>query len=1189
MHSKTYLHHPRSVHSKVQYLAGLALAALLTQSCAWIQDRPKPAPALQSEAMNLKCMDDLPRRLQKLSEGDYTASSSDQQELKGLWSCLDKAVYSFAEYTHGRSGENYSQAEMQEFANRFLPNNKKLSSSFADAIYRLKSSMLGGTTTYLTKQEIHELRQKLNRFGELTLPISPWVKVLLAPQKYAAQERKLAADQIKAFLNDLTNIFSEGQHATSWKDFSDFVSELDTFLAEDTQGFSARLFTFGTTSKKVSALAFIKEQLPIFQYVKLLIVGGSETEIELAKWKPIFKGISNLYQAFLLSNNSTELLENLNFALESTTDDQQKATTQISSLLKSMVAEGDRLASFEMVKTLASGWAMAMVANNMVFPKLKGAIAVQTFTHSLPLRKLAGTALDLFLKIDWNHPKPEQVKELSYQLQAMLDPNILGVGANDINSFKISDIEATIAQLEPLFASKTNFQLFKQGVKLLPLGRSLLLGKTNEEIQVSDLKEMLSKMTEVYLQWAVPFKNQEDWIEAVGASLDILLKSPTANWIRQDEVLAVIDQAQTVVQSAEIQIDLPWKNFKILTKSAFEMKALAFGTAPQSLSLYEIKTLKSVWDALRVPGDYSTRLESLGDRLKASPFRDLSISAVYEQAKPVLEILGMTLPSEIDAQGIGLLKGLAWGGSTGQFEKTDHANYAYAAASAYRELYPLIKDGLTLTFNSKMTSLLKATLNWAMHLKRTEPETPWSTLKSFTLWASGKMGYTLRDQSAEDLLIALQHRLLGAQKTPKPKTLVGSFKPEVLKPVYDLLSTLNEQLIDLDRAYQGISIATTPVAKEKIEALVTLPEVKRIVELYPPQINALTGALEFPKLGQTLNDYYYLDIAYKLFCKQAVEWVFRNYHLNEDPFGEIQPKGLYLNVTDATDLLESINGFLMDFEVSFSQKSPADIALERFTTINTFTQTGNGNPFVEVDETVEFLSMTLGGQVLMTNIRKGLAEACAPGVPYREVKAFPGHCLIKTYFQLPFMKKIYEPIMPQLTQQLESFDEAQLEDFKKSTLFTIDPKIGENDTFYLNHIEIIASLPQYIENLVTKMDLNHNSVLEFSELYREFPRFCLEIKRAGKGMLKGSCNPGYSGGQIEAVFGYIILNGEPPDAPQPTDRPRVWLKKAAFMLKWFATWRKMNKSPEYRDPISMKLTRKDIVKIFANLAAANLQ
>lgn len=1157
--------------------------ALWVSGCGWIQDRPKPASSLQSEAMNLKCVDTLPAKLHKLFEGNYTQSAQDQEELRNGWKCLDKTLYSFAEHTRGRSDKYYTQAELEEFANRLLPKEQKISSSFVDAIYRLKTSLLGGTAHRLTRSEVHLLRDKLNLFGEIIIPLSSHIKVLLAPDQYNSKQRTSASQELKSFLVELTAIFSDSGEPTSWKDVSDFVTELERFLSK------APATQFSKGDKKSNSLLFIKEQLPVFQYLKLMIVGGSEFAIEPEKWKPIFSGIANLYHAFLMASNSAELLENLNFAIESTSKEQQLATAKITAILK-VLKDDDSLSSYDTVQLLADNWAKALVANSIFFPKSNGTLSIQAFASSLPLRRLSGAILDEVLAIDWENPQPEQLRALSAQVQAILDPNILGSGTSESTTFKISEVEKYIAEHESLFNSKQELEMLKRGIKLLQLARTLTLGKSSDEVPVTDLREMLSKATDVYLAWATPLKNPNEWFESVGVSLEALNRAPAPNWVRLDDLLSLLDQAQELVVIMQTEMDIPWNDLRVLAKSAFAIKATALGSSSTLLTQYELKTLASVWEPMRKGDGYYEKLMALGERLEASPFRSMSIATLFEQAQPVLKILGITLPSEVDAEGLGLLKSLVMGGSNEVLEKSDHSLYAFAAASAYRDLYPLMQSPRQpVTLDSNLTLQLKTGLDWWISLKRRSNQISWSTVKQLMLWAAPKAGYRMRGSSAESLLITLQHRLINGQKTPKPKELKGTFEPEQFRSVLQMVTTLDGYLQDLNRAYVGVDIRKVPVQREQIRNSVNAPEIKRLLDLYPPQIHGNQNTLHFPENGKILDRYYYLDIAYKLFCKLAVKWVFETHRIYPEKLGTTAPNELYLNLADATDLLEGINGFLMDFEVSFSPKSVKNIAEERFTTINVFTRTGNGNSFIEVDETVEFLSMTLGGQTIMAAMRKGLAEACAPNTPYRMVSKLPGDCLIKTYFSLPFLQRIYEPVMPQLIRQLEGFNSSQLEDFQKATLTTVQPGIGPNDTFYMYHVETLASLPQFIENLFIKMDLNQNTVLEFSELYREFPRFCLEIQKSGKGMLKGSCGPGLFGNQIEAVFGYIITKGEPPRGPLPTDRPRVWIKEAYKMLQWFATWKKMDKRPEIQDEPSLKFTRKDIIKMLSNLAAANLQ
>ncbi|NDG83462.1 MAG: hypothetical protein EBX52_00300 [Proteobacteria bacterium] len=290
--------------------------------------------------------------------------------------------------------------------------------------------------------------------------------------------------------------------------------------------------------------------------------------------------------------------------------------------------------------------------------------------------------------------------------------------------------------------------------------------------------------------------------------------------------------------------------------------------------------------------------------------------------------------------------------------------------------------------------------------------------------------------------------------------------------------------------------------------------------------------------------------------------------MTQDPQGWMIPR---LNVRDLTDLLADLNDLIAELKLSYGYELPAKSAQSRLRSINLFTHNGNGDEYIDTIETTEFLTITVGGRKVLLDVEADLYPKCHPEIPSPDrVSEVPVSCLTQVFFQKEYLAKIYGEVAPELIKQVNSWDAAGLESFRRSMLDTIVPGWTEDGSFPREQLESFVSVPHYTENLFQRFDKNRDNTLVFSELMESFPIFCKEIKKAGN--IPGSCENGKHPPLIQGVFTYLIFNGRAPNQKE--------------LLKWaFLTWPYMSKKPSIRDSQPPQIDRKDILKIMSTLAA----
>lgn len=1135
----------------------------LLSSCSWLRDKPKAQKGFESGELDLSCLQVMPGQLQELFAGHYTESAQDQNEVKAIWKCLDRSLNTFSKYTHGANTGHYTDLELQEFANRYLPKGSLFSRDLVTAIFRLKTAVLGGTSENINQNEISKLRDKLNRFGEIILPLSPYISILLKPYDNIADDKvQIAGDRLNKFVAEFADLLSDSENTVTWLDLSSFVGELEKYLK----------------SPNPTALTVVREQIQVFQYLKILAVGGDELGIEKTKWRPIFKSISTIYNALYLTTTSSEMMEQLGIEIQSSEAEQKKSTARLSDVLKVLKTD-ESLYTKSTIQLLADRWSKVLVLNAFLYPKSQDKLAVKEFLGSPEIRKLTALLMDDFILLRSGDHSVKLIEKIANNMILLLEQT----GKNHNTVLNLSNLAAYVAKLKPLFANEKDYQIVDTSIAILQDISSILIGKNSGDLNSKDFRELILKAKDLYSAWAD--QNSADLGKALSSSLGILIREPNAAQITVEQLKGLLQKCEILFSKLNFDTTINWPQINKAVVDGAKLKGVLFANTDQNITQFELTQLLNTWNAFSEKKEIDEVLENLTKFFKNNPYASVKIAELMNALDAFLPEGQKLSQLGITPELIGTLKEFIIGGKAEILDRSEYRVMSQVGFTVFRRLNPVMKslpEKFKMGLNSSTFALFEAAVQGFIDDKNLSFSN--LALKQLLLSQLNKPGMKLTGPTVDHLLIGLNHRVLERNKGPKPLTYPTHFSTSKLGEIRQLLEKVKLDFADLENAFASVEKTQSLPGTELLKRI-TRQSSKIALSSLHPIVNGQTSMPYFTGRGKPYTDYYLEDLLYKDLIFHALMWIFPAYEVEADP---TKPSKLpRLSTNDLTDLFDDVNDAVYELGMSFSLDSSRASAIKRMQSINLFTRTGNGDEYIDVVETVDFLTTTLAGKNLLTEVRKNLVKNCYPKtVPYTAQGKFSHTCLKNEFFAKNHFVDIYEKVIPIMSEHYASLNSVQMEEFRKSTLTAVNARWKENVDFDLSDLETLVSIPYYIENIFLRLDHDFNTVLNFSEAMSGFPVFCREIKKSAGDFIRGSCEAGEKPRQVEAIYGHLLMKGKAPRTIQPGDSILDKAEIVKDFLFWNITWRHLNRDPLIRNQNPPFLQRKDLLSIISNLSTA---
>ncbi|WP_413568152.1 hypothetical protein ACLWBD_10595 [Bdellovibrio sp. HCB117] len=264
-------------------IAMAATLAFTSVGCSDFLNGKKAEPqVMELSDARFKCLQSLPNQLQKFSVGD-----AQEKDIRDGSDCMIEALLYFNKRTFGSLPNAYTVEEMRKFFGKYFLKENNVTPQFAAELMKIKQALLGGATTYITKEEIIRLVEILKVVREEAVQLAPHVKILLnqKTQKTAEWEQiTLATDQLRLALQRLLDKTQIAKSEYSFEDakkalagFSEFIRGETPFAPYDQYG----------------------EWIPVVESVKNILMGERAQFTSKLQWSESLDTLINLYELAL--------------------------------------------------------------------------------------------------------------------------------------------------------------------------------------------------------------------------------------------------------------------------------------------------------------------------------------------------------------------------------------------------------------------------------------------------------------------------------------------------------------------------------------------------------------------------------------------------------------------------------------------------------------------------------------------------------------------------------------------------------------------------------------------------------------------------------------------------------------------------------------------------------------------------
>jgi hypothetical protein len=1075
------------------------MVTLQMASCSWLRTDPKKATSLNPRSLDLRCLSEAPARLSELFAGIPARTPE-------LFSCLDRTLLAFASHTRGENPDSYSLTELRTFANRNLPADHPVSPAFARSLFQIKRSLGGGSGQSLLKSEIDILRGKLSRLGALLAPLSSHLPVLTRSGAGLPEERRKAGLALASFMEGLSELLSDSPNPLAWRELRGFFRELEDFSEKNAR----------------SILPLIIELIPVFQCLKLLLVGGEEEVIESRKWGPILRSISHFYGTLLVTRNPPELLEHLSLEVVSTKEEQVRATGRLTALLKTMTRD-ESLRSSSILKTLADRYAKALLLNAIAFPGNEGSLALQPFLGTSTLRKLVGELILAATRIRETMRHPERLQVLADQAASIIEQAALtgdGRPGGEPPTLHLGKLMDFYGGIEPLLDSADS-PIIRNILRMIGGSVPLLIGKDADALSPRDLRSLIQKALDLALLWrGNPSSNSASGgtLSTIAGTIGILSRPPRAALIPFERIRALIEEIHLLLP--DLVPDPPALLEKL--RSALHLKSLLLGGPSEGLSGRELDQLAYLSQSFPSEEGISSALLSLSNLLRNRSFRNCTPLSLLTTLEPLLPASARPWIRNASGQfrdsALGTWKSILAGGPPDQISGAEWVNLTRLAGLLLHESSAPPDPGL----NSETAASLRTVL---LHLRENRRgEIPLPLLRDGLLEILRIPSPRVRSASLETLLIGLHTRVIRNLRTPKPRSIEGLVIPaDDLTPWIELIDQISSDLKPLE-------------AREERWTAVMGRILPYVYRHYSPGGNPDVAELE--DLLSDLN-----PLAFDL----GLTWGYT-------PASVSAPSR-----RRTIDLL--------------TRAGNGDRRVDPGETIEFLTLARAGRKIL--DRAVRALHPACLPGIPAEDL-DGFPQNCFNRNFFQEefLESLYGNSLPR------FLREIRS--LDDAAFRL--FQEAMYRASVSPSSFLPSLVQPESPSFLSrSELESLVAVPVFLENLFGRFDINQDDRLVFSEAMQAFPLFCREIQEAAGPRIRGSCKTGEDPDQVEAIFGHLLFRKEAPRGVRPGDPLWLRLRSARDLFGWFRFWNQLDRDAPVRDASPPAISRGDLLTIISKL------
>jgi hypothetical protein len=265
--------------------AGAALCAAVLAGCGLkIGERPNQDTTVQLGSAETACLSGAAKTL-----ADYLRGNTTENQITGVFNCASNSLKLFRERTRGSRPNVYSPGELRKFLERYFLRDFTISDALLSESMELKKTLLGGSTSELTVEELERLRSLLLTLRDLTIRLRPFLP--LTPEHVSqlkTSELEDTISELKKAANDLGKILEETATPYEFSHLERLLSEVEKFLQDD---------------DSIHETAEFRKYLPFFISIKRIVVSPDTRQMAGKDWRILLTRSADLYGAYLRSSH----------------------------------------------------------------------------------------------------------------------------------------------------------------------------------------------------------------------------------------------------------------------------------------------------------------------------------------------------------------------------------------------------------------------------------------------------------------------------------------------------------------------------------------------------------------------------------------------------------------------------------------------------------------------------------------------------------------------------------------------------------------------------------------------------------------------------------------------------------------------------------------------------------------------
>lgn len=261
--------------------------------CTEFLDGKKAEPeVIEFSDTRFKCLQAIPGLLQKYSVGE-----GKEAEVREGFDCMTDALRYFNKRTFGSIEGAYTVDEMRKFFGKYFLKQNNVTPEFAAELMKIKRALLGGSTAYITKEEITRIIDILNGVRDEAILLAPHMKIILLAQNETQPQWESISAATEQLRSSLQKLLEKTQIAKSDYSFED-AKRAFTGFSEFIRG-----------NEPFAPYTRYSQWLPIVESVKNVLMGQHAQFTGLYQWSDSLNTLIDLYELALKYHYSLKDLQ----------------------------------------------------------------------------------------------------------------------------------------------------------------------------------------------------------------------------------------------------------------------------------------------------------------------------------------------------------------------------------------------------------------------------------------------------------------------------------------------------------------------------------------------------------------------------------------------------------------------------------------------------------------------------------------------------------------------------------------------------------------------------------------------------------------------------------------------------------------------------------------------------------------